>query len=405
MALRSSVILPLFTSALLMGCAANDPADTDSGTDRDSDSDGTTAGPVEDYSCDDLMLPCVDESACGPKASDYQPRTNMSADDSWPACVSDGGTYQLVSDPPGSIARVMAFEEMANLLWRNSSTPTADDFTMARTQYLIEQGLWSRATRREDLHYPEIPMSEWSDQVDADKQCTIPELWQKYPDRCVGPALIDPTIDENLQAGQDGNGDPWVNAAKVEAALVWFLYLSVYKEANTCATVAAKDCDSAWAYYTGGNSDGLGIATYIRAASQNTHDRIMDGLLAVRCWRDLNPPDPNMDDMWPLLDAVPQDQFDLFQQGWEQLDNALHRGYAVIVRERLIDHIGRVQNGVDTAPSWAFLQIAGPVLNREATERGAPEAGTLAALWQSDGSDEATLAAGLDALDAAFPCP
>ena len=39
---------------------------------------------------------------------------------------------------------------------------------------------------------------------------------------------------------------PEVSAAKVEAGLLWFMYVSTHKEGYSCK-VLAKDCDSAWA--------------------------------------------------------------------------------------------------------------------------------------------------------------
>ena len=33
---------------------------------------------------------------CGPAATDYQPRVNMSKDDVWPACVTDSGAFAFL---------------------------------------------------------------------------------------------------------------------------------------------------------------------------------------------------------------------------------------------------------------------------------------------------------------------
>lgn len=363
-----------------------------------TDEPGTSTGGA----CEGIDIPGIDEASCEPLATDYQPRTNNSADDEWPACVSDMGPYTLVDNPPSTIARIVAYENIADLLWRKAD-PTADDFTAARNEYVLPEGLESRLVRREDLHYPPIPEAEWDPQVDADKQCTVPALATAYPDRCVGPAKMLPVVDEAFAAGQAGEGDANIHAARIHGGLLWFLYLSVYKEANTCATVAPKDCDSAWAYYTGGEAidAGIGMSAEVKALSGNTHERIHDGIMATRCWRDIA---QDMG-MYPLLDTLPNDQKDLFEQGWEQLDESLHRGYALLVRDHMQKYVDAACSSSDTAAQWAFLQVAGPVLDREAGVRDAANAQVLADLWAADGPSPEQVAAGITALDAIFPCP
>jgi hypothetical protein len=181
------------------------------------------------------------------------------------------------------------------------------------------------------------------------------------------------------------------------------MYLSVYKETNTCVTVKAADCDSAWAYYNGGQTidAGIGIAGTLRVASQNTHERIWDGILAVRCWRDIN----QDNGMYPLLSTYDDETQKLFAQGWEQLDQALHRGFAVLIREQLVSYINGACADGGSPAAWAYLQVTGPALQREADERDAAQAATLKTLWASDAPTVPELEAGLAALDAIFPCP
>ncbi len=388
----------------------NEPT-TDTPTTNELTTDTTTVtatdvtGDPTGDPCDALLITPIDESACEVLASDYQPRVNMSKDDTWEACVVDGGVYKQVdAKVPGSAARVMAYEAIADLLWRGE-TPTKEDFTAARDAYITPEGLESRMVRREDMHYPGIPMNEWDPQVDSDKQCTVEALVKKYPDRCVGPALLSPLIDEAFAAGQTGEGDPDVHAARIHAVLDYFLYLSVYKEANTCVTVTGADCDSAWAYYNGGQSidAGIGIAGTLREASQNTHERIHDGILAVRCWRDLN----QVNGMYPLLDTLDDDAKALFAQGWEQLDQALHRGMALLVRQQLVRYLeGTCLDGETKLPAvWAYLQVAGPALQLEADGRDAGQAAALKTLWAAETPTLAEAQAGLAAIDAIFPCP
>jgi len=400
----------------VLACKADDPSETDgnpgTATDPGTGSSGDTSDPTgepttgEPGACDGIEIPAIDESSCQPLATDFQPRTNAGGD-MWPTCAGDSVNYQQVdAKTPGSAARIDAYEAMAKLLWAANGTPSKADFTAARDQYVIAEGLESRLNRRDDMHYPAIPMAEWDPQVDADKQCTVAALATKYSDRCVGPATMKPIIDQAFVDGQTGTGDARVHAARIHAVLDWFLYLSVYKETNTCATVKPADCDSAWAYYTGlaPISSGKGFSAGVLAASKNAHERIWDGILAARCWRDLA-----QDDMggYPLLEMTEPALQDLFELGWEQVDQALHRGLAVVVREHAQTYLETLCGESDAyAPAvWAYLQIAGPVLQREASERDAAQAKILADLWSSTSPTAQGLADGIAALDAIFPCP
>ena len=400
--------LSLVLIPLLVGCKAGDPEDTadtaNTETAGSTTDEPTTGTPLE---CSGLEIPAIDESSCKPLASDYQPRVNDSADDTWAACAGDTLPYQQVeAKTPGSAARIDAYEMMATLLWNADGEPSPEDFTAARDQYLIPEGLASRVVRREDDHFPQIPMNEWDPQVDGDKQCTVAALAAKYTDRCVGPNHMQPIIDAAFAAGQKGEGDARVHAAKIHATLDWFLYISVYKEAFTCATEDPADCDSSWAYYTGLQpmNSGKGLSRAVLDASQETHERIWDGIRAVRCWRDLT-----KDDMggYPFLEALDADSNALFEQGWEQLDQALHRGFALVVRAHTEAYKQSAcgEGDLYLPAAWAYLQVAGPVLQREADERDPTKAKALADLWASDAPSEQQLADGIAAIDAIFPCP
>ena len=392
----------------LLACKADDPGETDSnpGTGTSgATSGGTVDTPTtgEPMDCSAIQIPAVDEASCKPLATDFQPRTNA-AGDMWPECAGDSLEYKQVdAKTPGSAARIDAYEAMAKLLWDNTAEPSKEDFTAARDQYVIGEGLESRLNRREDLHYPGIPMAEWDPQVDGDKQCTVAALATKYPDRCVGPIAMKLIIDAAFADGQAGTGDARINAAKIHSALDWFLYLSVYKETNTCATEKQADCDSAWAYYTGLEQidSGKAWSADVLAGSKNAHERIWDGLLAVRCWRDLE------GDLGPYLDMVDAEGKALFELGWEQVDQALHRGFAVTVRQQAEAYFQTLCGEGDSyAPAtWAYLQIAGAALQREADERDATKAKVLADLWASDSPTAQEVADGIAAIDAIFPCP
>ena len=68
----------------------------------------------------------ADSSSCAPLATDYAP----GADDTWDACVSDDGEYHRVQESISSIARVGAFEAIADLLFDPAAPPTSAPSTL-----------------------------------------------------------------------------------------------------------------------------------------------------------------------------------------------------------------------------------------------------------------------------------
>lgn len=353
--------------------------------------DGETDGGME-YACGDLV-PAENLAACSPSPNDYQP----GADDSYPACATDDGSYALVDGTPSSIARVEAYEDVLSLLAGDSSV---DGFTAARAKYSEEEGLESRLQRREDLHFSEVPESDWDPGVDGDKQCTVPSNVATYPERCAGPALIAPVMNAAFAAGQTGEGMADVHVARIEAAGLWFLYLSVYKEANTCFSGKAKDCDSAWAYYTGGfdRAGGIGLAADVRDVSADAHSAIWDGFSAFRCIRDVYPADDT-----PAIADLDMDGQALLCSAQSQLSTALDFGLAQVVRSRL--EALKDLDGVEAEAAWAGLEILGSVLDRAGNERDAASYAALESFWAAgQPADPAAIDAALQSLDAVFTC-
>ena len=385
--------LALLCAAALPACdsGSNDAADAGSGTAGDDGGtdlcfDGTT------------QIPAVDESSCAQLDSDYRPLDP--GGDSYDPCIVDDGDYALAgTSSPGSLTRVQGYEDIAALLWIPDTTPTADDFTAARTVYDSPENLGSRIARREDLHYPEIPEADQDPAIDADKQCTVSGNPAKYPERCAGPALMSPLVETAFAAGQTGEGVPEIHAARIQATLLWFFYLSIYKEAYTCAVGASKDCDSMWAKYTGGEArtSARGYSGEVRPLSTRAHEHTYDALLGMRCWRDLYP-----EDTYPAYADIPAEGQALFDTSWEALDNALHRTWALLLRDRLAQLSESCS--VDAAADWAFLQVAGPVLTREATERDATMGANLAAIFASDEPTAEDVDNAVGMLDALFTC-
>ena len=378
--LRKAVIS--LTTLSLGGCP-------DDGEEDDTEGDTDTGD--TDFNCtpSDAMIEPLDTSTCMPAPDDYTPRTNGSADDAWPECPNDDGAYHPL-DTPSAAARTQA-HDMIRTIFAGDTSPTA--FTMAREQYALEEGLESRVVRREDVHYPNIPEAEQDPTVDFDKQCTIAANVTNYPDRCAGPAKLVPILEEAFDMGQTGAGDPAINAARIDAALVWFAYLSVLKEATFSCPAAdlGGDCDSGWGYYNGGTqrAGGIGYAEDVTAVSPEANDRVFDGLSAMRCWRDSYPPEMEADTTDPL-----------FVAGEAQLDRANNYAAAVVLRARLVEQL---MCGPDAAANWAWIQVFGQSISKPVEDAG--QAATWNALITNPAPSPEEIEGGIAALDAAFPCP
>jgi hypothetical protein len=294
--------------------------------------------------------------------------------DSWAECAtSDDGTYDKIDPNVSSIARVAAFESIADRLWRGGKTPSASDFTQAALDYAVEEGLGSRVARREDEHYPK-PTSG---------SCTEAGVPAQFPDRCVGPAKLAPLVEDAFQKGASGES-PKIQAARLEAALVFFFYVSSHKEATTCFNTA-KDCDSAWAYYNGGTSseEPLGFARYVMDLDPSTHTATENGVLAVRCWRELD-------------QAAPATDKEMQGRAVSQLDAGLTRGLLLVARDRFQSF--SCATGVDRDAAFTFLQTLLPFLDRPARAIDASAADTLKAQIVAS-ADDVDAEAAVDALD------
>ncbi|MDJ0764097.1 MAG: hypothetical protein QNJ97_14035 [Myxococcota bacterium] len=356
--------------ALLIACSESDP-------DESGDIPDASTGPGEPCTEDELALN-PDTSGCLPSPTDYTPQDNGSANDMWAPCISDDNAYHQIEANVSSIARVAAYDAIGALLWENMNVQ-ADDFIAARMRFEEEQGLGSRVARRWDPHYPSP----------AEGSCEDPGVATANPDYCVGPAVLQPLITSAFAAGAQGE-EMIVNAAKIEAALEWFLYVSANKEATTCAETP-KDCDSCWAYYSGGTprESPVGLAADIYRFIPLAHNRAYDGVLAVRCWRDIDP-------------AVPAENPNLQAQAIEQLDVALLHGMAMLVRQRFVAlgcATGEYQQGALEA-----LRIMVPLLDRETRERNPATADLLLSEIDKQAPDVAVESV-LSALDAIYVCP
>ena len=334
------------------------------------------AGPIAPPQCEGLVIEPPAPS-CERRATDYTP----GADDEWAACISDDGEYHRIEPNISTIARVGAFEELEALLFDPTRDPSPDEFLEGRLLYQEDEGLDSRVVRRYDPHFS----------VPDGTDCTVSGALESFPDYCVGPAYLGPTILSAFAAGIAGGSaePPRVHAARIEAALHWFFAVSTFKESLTC-TSTARDCDSAYAYYTGGEEarGGLGLAEAVSAVDPLAHDRAWDGLLGVRCWRDLDGGDVATD-------------VALRDRARAQLDRAVIDGVAALVRDRLVRACS--SSGGELLYHLAFAQTLGGMLDREARVRSPSQADALRDSLSSLSSID--VARAVAAIDALFECP
>ncbi len=363
------LLLALSFCWLATACG-DDPSSTDA---------GYTDDPITGEACALSPGYTEDVSSCVAAGTDYQPRENNSADDQWAACISDDDTYHRIEESVSSIARVEAYAAIGDLLWPAAGAPTWQQFVAARVLFEEEQGLGSRVSRRYDVHYAPPDSGACEDEGVAEAN----------PDYCVGPALLQPLLVAAFADGSQGH-DRVVNAARIHAALLWFFYVSTIKEATTCADTP-KDCDSSWAYYSGGTprATPTGLGGEIDQYAAETHDRGYDGALAVRCWRDLD-------------QAVPAEELAMRDLAIGQLDQALLRGMSILVRQRFLEldcAAGDYQRAALEA-----LRILVPLLDRETRARDTTVADLLAGEVAKE-ADAIDVDAAVAGLDATYPCP
>ena len=317
--------------------------------------------------------------ACTVGSTEYTPRDPSTAGTRFPACISDDNAYHPYQADVSSNARLAAIESMRQMLgWDGSKVPAPSDFDQARLLYTQMEGVDSRVQRREDIHYPEAP-----------KLCRVmtAEEMMQYPDRCVGPVKIIPMINDAFEKGSMGI-DPVRQASRLEAALIWFIYVSYYKEGLGCQ-LEFNQCDSTSSYW-GGNQDRSappigGLGKYVKPLSPEAYERGWDAVLAMRCWRDVdNPSDIGTN-------------IELMNRVGVQLDRAGDHGLALIVRHRL-------QN-LGCAAAWETVKVLGGVLDRAATVADPAQAKVLRDELAK--ADPATVdaRAATSALERLFPCP
>jgi hypothetical protein len=354
----------------VFGCPGTDPKPTDGGAGGGSDAIGfCTATP--NY--------LENVSTCTKGVDDYRPRESNSSLDTWPACISDTNVFTPSNSSIGSVARTQAYEAIANKLWRNKVVPTANDFVDARVAYAVDQGIDSRIQRREDVHYPAAAMP-----------CSAAGIPASNPDRCVGPAKLLPILNDAFAKGATGE-TPVIQAARIEAALDWFFYVSALSEVMSC-TEKVADCDSCWAYYAGGTARDLtlGIAKEIARLGPETHNRAYDATLAVRCWRDID-------------QAIPPVNIALRDRARAQLDVSLLRGMALLLREKLSEL--SCSSGQVLEARLAYVNIVGGLFDRALRQKDSGKADIFKTELAKTEAAQINVPALTAALDTLFACP
>lgn len=332
-----------------------------------------------------VSLPLVVKQ-CMPSATDYTPRDVSSTGKRFPACVSDNGTYVSINPDVPSNARIAAVESMFQILAIGTGeTPSASAFDDARVLYTQPEGLDSRVSRREDIHFPEVEIGG------TKRECRdlTPAEQAMYPERCAGPAKVVPLINDALKQGAAG-ASPRVQAARIEAAMVWFMWLSLYKESQSCYE-DPKQCDSASAYWGGQqdvNAAPTGYGRYIKGLSEESYRRGWDAVLAVRCAYDY----------FVSSTPAPADFPALREKARDQMDRINNHALALILRARL------AKVPCDAA-AFEFVRTLGPVLNVVAKAKDAAKAEELNQQWsKSTGADMDIVRVGA-LLEELFGCP
>jgi hypothetical protein len=323
--------------------------------------------------------------ACSASQADYTPRDRASAGTRLPACISDDNVYHPINPDVASNSRIAAFEQVLSMLKVGTpQVPTAADFDAVRVLYTQPEGLDSRVQRREDIHYPPVVI----DGVAKECRDLTPAQQAMFADRCAGPAKVVPILNDAFRRGGAGES-PKLQATRIEAALLWFMWLSFYKESQGCYA-DPKQCDSTSSYW-GGNQDRgaapTGYGRYVRALSEESYQRGWDAVLAIRCAFEHSQKSP-----------VPGDLPEVIEKARVQADRINNHALALILRDRI--------RQLDCDPTaFTFVQILGPVLDVVARAQDPARADALRAEFAKPDAQSLNRALLERELGALFGCP
>ncbi|MDP3278233.1 MAG: hypothetical protein Q8Q09_23805 [Deltaproteobacteria bacterium] len=339
------------------------------------DAGDSSAEAASDADASDVATDVV-SNACMPASTDFQPRSAGARMAPWDQCmaVTSAETFPVFNAAPSASARMRAVDvlDRPGGFFDPTRDPTPDEFapTMppvgmdtSANGLLTSTGIATRYQRRADEHYAP-PAGLVLDSTYQDF-CGPAANWMAHRDYCTSPATLNPVLTASLANGMGGGATPSrVFAARIQGTLQWWTYMSTYKEALTCAPVVA-DCDAAFGYYTGGSARSeaaqYGLARSLLALGtpgREAHDRIWDGLLAVRCWRDL--------DGGRTTPPVAATNEALREQVRTQLDRALTRGIVLLTQARLRSFAstdGDAMRAAERQAHAAWIGVVGPLLS------------------------------------------
>jgi hypothetical protein len=375
----------------------------------------------------------VPAPTCMPAATDFMPRTMRSSWSApWSACtaVTDPNRYPYFSMSAAASVRVqrMGALEAPGGFFDPTRDPSPSEFVAVMAdagantsaEFLFrDTGIATRYQRRADEHHA-VPAGLVLDTTYQDFCGTAANAMANM-DYCVGPISLNPVLNASLAAGMANAQPTRVHAARIQAAYQWWLFTSVHKESLTCA-VASNDCDSTAGYYAGtaGRDDATqyGLSRALLALGDSgraAHDRIWDGLLAVRCWRDLDGGRADGGAIAPATNEM------LREQARTQLDRALTRGMMMIVQARLRAFAGTEGDPMradERRAHGAWIGVVGPLFANGierwsrgwwASQRASAPMGVVSRVIAELRAGEliTTAQAGRAAadLEALFPCP
>lgn len=308
-------------------------------------------------------------NACMKQEKDYTQNPNTRDMTLWGvSCSADtSSNFSSVSSesPADVIAQMDALERIRTVL--ENASVSKQRFIEAENEYKEPNGIQTALARVADYHDTQYPLGK------ADT-CLIKPITNECASVCVGTTQIEPIIQEAFAQAKSGN-NLYVQAARLDAALLWFNYVSIYASMYL-GRENPQGIDSARAYYAGGQTPsgaGIGISKYFKqlkpltlSQGQTTDEKVWDGLRALRCWRE------KLGDSTPVVNPIDDSENDTrWKAARDQTDRALLAGIAAIVQMRLTNLINEKEAEVKSA-HWAFVQTLGRFLLR-AAENAAPD--------------------------------
>ena len=127
-------------------------------------------------------------------------------------------------------------------------------------------------------------------------------------------------------------------------------------------------------------------ATAVEGIDRATHERIWDGFLAVRCWKDALP-----------MDTAARDR------ARAQLDRALTRGIVLMLNSRI--RSVATTTGIERDAHFAWVRVVGPLMDRAVRALDVTAANALQMAFMGNSPEAFPGAMVTSTLERLFPCP